>query len=314
MKSYRYEDMRKILIAKTIAESGSMQKAARELKVTPSAISQSLAALEKKVGSPLFLRDQGNAVPTEACLRLLKKAQPALAALDSLFENDEHPLRIDYLDLGTYESLAHSVLTDFVHTLRKSHPDVRFNMVVSRTAELLKKLRTGELCTAIIVEADGTDRLRLDEVGRDTLGLYVSNKFSDRLDQWSSIEGLGFGVISTGQDGVPSYLRRFLKQLGTKPKVAMTSDSYEVLRRAAMHGLVAAVLPRRVALRNSGELLEVTRFSGREKSDEGEHKIFLASMDRCDAVEADFLARIARDCFEREKLIQLDINRQQALG
>jgi len=307
MKSYRYEDIRKILIAKTIAESGSMQKAARELKVTPSAVSQSLAALEKKVGAPLFLRDQGRAIPTDACLNLLKKAQPALSALDSLFENESNPLQIDYLDLGTYESLAHSILADFVGQLRKSHPNVRFNMIVSRTPELLKKLRTGELCTAMIVETEGMERLRLDEVAKDGLGLFIAAKHADRLENWEAIEDLGLGLISTGMDGVPPYLRKFLKQFGPKPKISMTSDSYEVLRRAAESGLIAAVLPRRVALRRPSELVEVRTFRGKPKSEEGEHKIYLASMDRCDEDEAKFLARIARQCFERERYSQLGV-------
>jgi len=111
---------------------------------------------------------------------------------------------------------------------------------------------------------------------------------------------MGFGIISTGSDGVPSYLKKFLKQLGPNPKATITSDSYEVLRRAATHGLVAAILPARVAMRTSNELVEVVSFGGKPKTEQGEHKIFLASMDRCDEDESIFLAKIARDCVNRE--------------
>ena len=300
MPNYRYDDIRKIMIVKVIVESGSMQKAAKEIKVTPSAISQSLSSLEKSLGTPLFLRDQGRLVATEACAKLLEKAGPALSALDSLFETKPEKVRIDYLDLGAYESLAHSVLSDFVRQLRAEHPQVRFNMVVSRTSELLKKLRTGELCTALVAETDGIDRLKLEEVAKDEMGLFLSKDFAYLAADWEGIRSLGFGLISTSSDGVPSYLKKFLKQLGPKPKITLTSDSYEVLRRAAVNGLAAAVLPLRVGQRSQNDLIEIKKFDGVEKKNFGEHKIYLASMDRCDEKESAYLASVARDCFQRE--------------
>ncbi len=294
-----YDDIRKIVIAKTIVESGSMQKAALELKVTPSAVSQSLSSLEKKIGAALFVRDQGRLIPTETCLNLIRRAEPALAALHTLFEDQKEPLKIDYLDLGAYESLAHTVLSDFANELRQFHPKVRFNIIVNRTSELLKKLRSGEICTALIAETDGMDRLRLEEVGRDEMGLFVATKHLEKIGEWSEVEQMGFGTISTSTDGVPSYLKKFLKQCGSKNLVSMTSDSYEVLRRAAVNGLCASVLPMRVAQRSKNSLIEVTQFQGSPKVETGEHRIYLASMDRCDEAESDFLAGIARRCLQK---------------
>lgn len=300
MSTHRYEDIRKIMIVKTIVESGSIQKAARELKVTPSAVSQSLSSLEKKLGKPLFLRIQGNLSPTTECLDLLEKAKPAFTALDSLFHESEEPLRIGSLDLGTYESLAHSVLADFVTNLRSAHKDVKLNITVSRTAELLKRLRSGEICTAMVVETDGMDRIRTEQIASDELGLFVSSKYADRISDWDFICSLGFGFITVAADGIPFYMKRFYRQLGQRPKVGMTSDSFEVLRRAAASGLVAAVLPHRVANRELQDLAEVTSFQGKPKQERGEHKILLASLDRCDEAESKYLAKLARECFSKE--------------
>lgn len=300
MNQYPYDDIKKIVIVKTIVESGSMQKAAKQLKVTPSAVSQSLSTLEKKIGAPLFIRDSGRLVPTESCLALIQRAEPALQALQVLFEGQKESLRIDYLDLGAYESLAHTVLSDFTSELRRSHPKVKFSIIVNRTAELLKKLRTGEICTALIAETDGIDRLRLEEVGQDELGLFISKIHSPRIHDWDYVENLGFGMISTASDGIPTYLKKFTKQLGPRPTVTITSDSYEVLRRAAANGLCASVLPKRVAQRSKLDLVEVTQFQGEEKSETGLHNIYLASMDRCDEDESKFLADIARRCFARD--------------
>lgn len=300
VKRFRYEDIRKILIAKTIAESGSMQRAAKELRVTPSAVSQALAALERRAGAPLFLRDQGRTTPTEACLTLLTKAQPALSALDSLFEEEAKSFRIDYLDLGVFEGLSPSVVVNFAKQLRGSYPHARLNFTVGQTPELLQKLRSGELCTALVPDSEGLDRLRVQEVGRDVVGLFVSPTHRNHVEDWAKIEEMGFGVIAAAGDAMPPYLKRFIKSLGSKPRVTMACDSYEILRLAATSGLVAAVLPRRVALRGPGELVEVKKVRGRKFEFNGEHRILLATMDRCDEEEAKYLAGIAKECLRRE--------------
>ncbi len=296
---YRYDEIRKVMIVKTIVESGSLQKAARVLKVTPSAVSQSLTSLEKKLSLTLFRREKGTLQPTQDCLKLLERAEPVFLALDQVFFQKEE-MRIDYLDLGAYESLAHTVLHDFVRRLQVKHPRVKLNITVSRTAELVKKLRSGELCTALVVETDGMDSLSKFEVAKDELGVFVAREHVHLLDDWAKIEKLGFGLLSVAADGLPSYMKKFLKQLGPKPQVTMTSDSFEVLRRAASTGLLAAVLPRRVALRLSGDLVEVTKLQGKAKQERGEHRILLVSLDRCDQEEAEYLADLARHSFLNE--------------
>lgn len=296
---YRYDEIRKVMIVKTIVESGSLQKAARVLKVTPSAVSQSLTSLERKLSLTLFKRDKGALTPTKDCLDLLERAEPAFNALDQLFL-EKPDMRIDYLDLGAYESLAHAVLQDFVRRLRVKHPKVKLNLTVSRSAELVKKLRSGELCTALVVETDGMESLSKFEVARDEMGVFVGRGHAGIVNDWEKVEALGFGLLSVAADGLPLYMKKFLKQLGPKPPVSMTSDSFEVLRRAAATGLVAAVLPRRVAMRQADDLVEVPKLQGKPKTERGEHRILLVSLDRCDQEEAEYLADLARSSFLSE--------------
>lgn len=296
MANYRYDEIRKVMIAKTIVESGSIQKAARVLKVTPSAVSQSLSSLEKKIGQALFVREKGALRPTSECLQLLERAEPAFRAMDQIFVESK-ALQIDYLDLGAYESIAHSVLPSFVRKIRQKHPQVKLNLLVSRTAELIKKVRKGELCTALVVETDGMDSLKQYEVAREELGIFISRDLAHIKDDWEAILRLGFGFLSVAADGIPPYLKRFLRQLGARPPVTITSDSFEVLRRAAAAGVAAALLPKRVAARHD-DLVEVTHFRGEPKSEKGEHRILLVTFDRCDVEEAEYLTEIVRDCFK----------------
>jgi len=64
-----------------VAELRGFRAAARQLGVTPSAISQTIRALEQRVGAPLLSRTTRSVGLTEAGERLLVHARPAMEML-----------------------------------------------------------------------------------------------------------------------------------------------------------------------------------------------------------------------------------------
>src|ERR1700752_1654179 len=64
-----------------VAQLRSFRRAAAELGVTPSAISQAVRALEARVGAALFLRTTRSVGLTEAGERVLSHAKPAFEEL-----------------------------------------------------------------------------------------------------------------------------------------------------------------------------------------------------------------------------------------
>ena len=65
----------------SVAQHRSFRKAAAELGVTPSAISQAVRALEARVGAALFIRTTRSVGLTEAGERFLSRAKPAFEEL-----------------------------------------------------------------------------------------------------------------------------------------------------------------------------------------------------------------------------------------
>src|SRR5437762_81236 len=65
----------------SVAEHRSFRRAAGELGVTPSAVSQAIRALEERVGAPLFIRTTRSVGLTEAGERFLMRAKPAFEEL-----------------------------------------------------------------------------------------------------------------------------------------------------------------------------------------------------------------------------------------
>src|SRR5258705_11923220 len=65
----------------SVARHRSFRKAAAELGVTPSAMSQTVRALEARVGAALFMRTTRSVGLTEAGKRFLERAKPAFKEL-----------------------------------------------------------------------------------------------------------------------------------------------------------------------------------------------------------------------------------------
>src|SRR5215831_116807 len=65
----------------SVAQHRNFRKAAAELGVTPSAISQAVRALESRVGAPLFIRTTRSVGLTEAGERFIARAKPAFEEL-----------------------------------------------------------------------------------------------------------------------------------------------------------------------------------------------------------------------------------------
>src|SRR3979490_487466 len=65
----------------SVSQHRSFRRAAAELGVSPSAISQAVRALEARVGAALFLRTTRSVGLTEAGERFLARAKPAFEEL-----------------------------------------------------------------------------------------------------------------------------------------------------------------------------------------------------------------------------------------
>ena len=77
------ENLAALSVLATVAARRSFRAAARDLGLSPSAVSHAIASLEARIGARLLARTTRSVAPTEAGQALLAQLRPALAEIDA---------------------------------------------------------------------------------------------------------------------------------------------------------------------------------------------------------------------------------------
>jgi DNA-binding transcriptional LysR family regulator len=116
-----------------VARHASFRKAAHELGVTPSAMSQSIRALEARLGAPLFTRTTRSVGLTQAGERLAHRAGPAfaelVAATQSARELGQKPSGL--LRLSVPRGVMPLVVQPLIASFCRAYPDIELEIAAS---------------------------------------------------------------------------------------------------------------------------------------------------------------------------------------
>src|ERR1700681_3891412 len=119
--------------ALAVAEHRSFRKAAAELGVTPSAMSQAIRSLEARVGAALFIRTTRSVGLTEAGERFLLRAKPAfeelVAASEDARELGQRPAGL--LRLTAPRAVVPILLERLIASFCQAYPEVEVEIAAS---------------------------------------------------------------------------------------------------------------------------------------------------------------------------------------
>ncbi|MEC3947797.1 LysR family transcriptional regulator [Sphingobium sp. HWE2-09] len=134
-----------------VGRKGSFTGAAEVVGVTQSAVTKSVADLERELGYPIFLRTSRGALPTEdgqdfleRATRLLEDAQDLVGRPRRATEKTTEVLRI-----GIYPASLEWRLVDPLATLRSRYPSVRFKIGAASQERVVQQLRNRGIDVAL---------------------------------------------------------------------------------------------------------------------------------------------------------------------
>lgn len=125
----------------------SVAGAAKELNITPSAVSQSLNKLEEELKSPLFTRLHKKLVPTLAGIELFQIVQPFIKQLEQGIEGivKRRQIPSGILNIGAPIEFGKFYFPGLFAAFRKLYTDVIFSMKLGDPARIFPLINSGEL-------------------------------------------------------------------------------------------------------------------------------------------------------------------------
>jgi molybdate transport repressor ModE-like protein len=235
--------LEKLRLFLVILEEGSLRRAADRLRISQSAITRQIQALELELGGQVLERTSAGVRPTNGGAVLAERAKALLADYDStmaevrrLNRGESERLRIGYIASAVQEYLGPALAV-----LRRDYPKLRVKMLDQTPGEMIIALRQGEIDLALTLH--GIDLLSRDfyirkiATVKSLVALPVSHRFATKR-QVSISQLKGETFVRGSDDAVPGYTQRIIqlcrKYGGFRPRLATIDKTTSLVESLAV--------------------------------------------------------------------------------
>lgn len=137
------QDLNDLRVFYTIAENGSISRAADVLHVSQPAVSQTVRNLEKDTGFPLFIRSSKGVKLTTEAQEIYSYCKTIFKQVDELNRSVEGhaSLETGILTIGASDTICKYFLIDRLKSFEKLYPAIRYRVTNCTTAESLRLLK-----------------------------------------------------------------------------------------------------------------------------------------------------------------------------
>ncbi|MFF8996093.1 LysR family transcriptional regulator [Streptomyces sp. NPDC014983] len=245
-------DVQRLRVLRAVAEHGSFNRAAAALRLTPSAVSQHVAALERSLGTQVVARSTRGATLTRAGQIMVGAAESVAAALEHARQQvDQLSTGRTELTIATFTSGGRLLLPGAFDWLTAAHPDTVLHVRESEPEDSLPLVRQGAVDLALAYHFDGPlpgprgpgSSLEWTALMEDPLYVVLpaGHRLADReaLDLAELMaEPWVLGCLKT-----EAYLRRYAELAGFEPEVRGTTTDYFFARSLVAAGVGISLIP-----------------------------------------------------------------------
>lgn len=145
-------ELRQLRYFVRVVEQGSMSRAALDLDVVQSALSQQITRLESELATRLLQRTPRGVTPTEAGLAFFREAQLTLRHADQAVRAAQQARLSGTVTVGLAPTTSGVLGLPLMQAMRTRYPDVRLHMVESMSGHLTAMLHARELDLAVLFD------------------------------------------------------------------------------------------------------------------------------------------------------------------
>lgn len=229
----------------SVMQNGSISAAAKQLHLTPPAVSLQLRELEKNAGIALFERTKNGLKPTaggKVVLQFSAEIQSALIAcsetLDELSGIDRGEVSVGVVSTARY--FAPTVLAAF----NKLYPDVKLQLQVGNREMTIDKLENFELDFAITGSPPSHFEVRSEYIGENPQIIIAppDHKFAGKPRiSLSSLKDQAFLLREPGS-GTRSVADKLFSKNNFSPSTGVEFGSNETIKQAVIAGMGIAII------------------------------------------------------------------------
>lgn len=221
------------------ASSGSLSAAAKQNRVSQSAISQAIVALENHLDCQLIFHKRNRFQLTEAGNLASQECKQVFESLDRLkskVSDQESEIRGE-LKFAAINSIAGSLLSPVLAQLQKDFPAIRLKMRLGNSEVIQKWILDKEIDLGFIV-----DEPLLKSLDSKTL-LSGRYKLFRAHRNHSSLERNGVIVTRSERPEVQNLIAYWKKRAGAHLKIQMEVTSWEIIRKLVLAGMGVGLCP-----------------------------------------------------------------------
>jgi Transcriptional regulator len=181
----------------TVVEKSSFVKAADSMNMTASAVSHSIAKLERDLGLTLFTRNRNGAYLSSEGESILPHVLAVLNGQERLSQEVSHLKGLDSgsIRMATFPSVCTSWLPDIINSFRKLHPGVEVTVWQGNYYEVINWLHSGYAdigFLSINVDTRGLDFVPLYQ---DRMMCVASADYQPKNKTYVTLEDIQAGPI-----------------------------------------------------------------------------------------------------------------------
>ncbi|MFJ6721193.1 MULTISPECIES: LysR family transcriptional regulator [unclassified Streptomyces] len=245
-------DVQRLRVLRAVAEHGSFNRAAAALRLTPSAVSQQIATLERGLGARVVTRSTRGVTLTPAGRIMVGAAESVAAELAHARQQvDRLGTGRTRLTIATFTSGGRLLLPGALAELTAAHPDTVVHVGEGEPEESLALLRRGAVDLALAYHFDGPlpgrpgqgPALEWTPLMEDPLYVVLPEGHPLATREALDLAELAAEPWVLGCLKTEAYLRRYAERAGFAPRVHGTTTDYFFARSLVAAGLGLSLVP-----------------------------------------------------------------------
>lgn len=243
-------ELRQLRYFVRVVELGSMSRAALELDLVQSALSQQISRLESELSTRLLQRTSKGVQPTEAGLAFFREAQLTLRHAEQAARAARESRLSGSVSVGLAPTTASVLGAPLLRAMRERYPDVRLHLVESLSGHITAMLNARQLDLAVLFDTGAARRWSVLPLLKEKLYCIRSRAAAPTAVTAKGGRKLRLGqlgdlplILPTGQHGLRATLDQMFARARLQPQIVAEIDSLPLLMEAVDTGLGATLQP-----------------------------------------------------------------------